>query len=193
MKPTLALLALALLAACSSESPEPITTQSAAQPKTAAAPPNAQQARAIIEKSAELGQHEFTNAAVSLPVAGSSMNEPTRAIARQLAAAGWLEIDGAGDIMLTDKSRGDKRFLLRENGLLDIVPLAKKEMGNVTAVRANPDGSVNADFSWRWVPNEIGSVFTTGPLHDRFTKTNEASANLMWNGSEWMMIQVESR
>jgi hypothetical protein len=85
-------------------------------------------------------QHDFTNAAISMPVAGSSMNEPTREMARQLAAAGWLAIDGAGDIMLSDKSRSDKRFVLRENGLLDIVPLAKKELGDVTAVRANPDG-----------------------------------------------------
>ena len=96
------------------------------------------------------------------------MNAPTRETAKQLAAAGWLSFDGAGDLMLADKSRSDKRFILRENGLLDIVPLAKKEMGDVTAVRSNPDGTVNADFNWHWIPNEIGAVFTTGPLHDRF-------------------------
>ena len=42
-------------------------------------------------------------------------------------------MDTNGDISLTDKSRSDKRFLMRPNGLLDIVPLAKKEMGDVTA------------------------------------------------------------
>jgi hypothetical protein len=195
MKRTLAVLAtLATLAAlafaCSSE--QTATTTSAAS-TNAAAPPNAQQARAIIEKSAEYGQHEFTNAAVSFPVAGSSMNAPTRALAKQLSDAGWLSVDGAGDLMLTEKSRSDKRFLLRENGLLDIVPLAKKEMGEVSAVRVNPDGSVNADFTWRWLPNEVGAAFTTGPVHDRFAATHNATANLMWNGTEWTMIQVESR
>ena len=191
MKHTLAILTLIALAACSSE--QTATATSAAAPKEAAAPPNAQQARAIIEKSGEFGQHEFTNAAVSFPVAGSSMNAPTRQLAQQLAAAGWLAIDGAGDLMLTDKSRSDKRFVLRENGLLDVVPLAKKEMGEVSAVRANADGSVNADFTWRWVPNEVGAAFKTGPIHDRFAAAHDATANLMWNGTEWTMIQVEAR
>ena len=185
------LVALALLAACSSE--EPAATNTAEQKPATATPPTAQQARAIIEKSSEFGQYEFTNAAVSFPVAGSSMNEPTRDQAKQLAAAGWLAFDGAGDIMLTDKSRSDKRFLLRENGLLDVVPLAKKEMGDVTTVRPNPDGSVNADFTWRWLPNEVGTAFTSGPVHDRFAATHNASANLMWNGTEWTMITVEAR
>jgi hypothetical protein len=185
------LLALALIAAaCSRESPTTTTAGSTEQKIT---PPNAQQAREIIEKSSELAQHEFTNAAVSLPVAGSSMNEPTRNQAKQLAAGGWLEIDGAGDLMLTDKSRSDKRFLLRENGLLDVVPLAKKEMGNVTAVRTNPDGTVNADFTWRWIPNEVGNAFTAGPIHDRFAQSHNATANLMWNGEGWTLITVENR
>lgn len=187
-------LALALLAvACGSDEPAATNTSTAPAATATAAPPTAEQARAIIEKSGEFGQHEFTNAAVSFPIAGSSMNEPTRALAKQLAAGGWIEIDGAGDLMLTDKSRSDKRFLLRENGLLDVVPLAKKEMGGVTAVRANPDGSVNADFTWRWIPNEVGTAFTSGPVHDRFAATHNATANLMWNGKEWAMIMVEAR
>jgi hypothetical protein len=185
------ILALVFLAACSSE--KPATTTAAAEQQAATPPPNAQQARAIIEKSAELGQHEFTNAAISLPISGANMNEPTRAIAKQLAAAGWLEVDESGDLFATNKSRNDKRFLWRENGLLDVVPLAKKEMGDVTAVRANPDGSVNADFTWRWIPNEVGATFTSGPVHERFAKTNQASANLMWNGTEWTMITIETK
>jgi hypothetical protein len=190
MKHALATLTLLALAACSSETP---TATTSAVSNGASTPPTAQQARAIIEKSAEFGQHEFTNAAVSFPIAGSSMNAPTRQLAQQLAAAGWLAIDSAGDLMLTDKSRSDKRFLIRENGLLDIVPLAKKELGEVSAVRANADGSVNADFTWRWLPNEVGAAFTSGPVHDRFAATHNASANLMWNGTEWTMIQVESK
>jgi hypothetical protein len=182
---------LALLAACSSE--EPAATNTPDKKPATSTPPSAQQAHAIIAKSGELAQHEFTNAAVSLPVAGSSMNEVTRAQAKQLADAGWLEFDGAGDIMLTAKSRSDKRFLLRENGLLDVVPLAKKELGDVTAVRQNPDGTVNADFTWRWVPNEVGTAFTSGLVHDRFGATQSATANLMWNGTEWTIITVEPR
>lgn len=191
MKRTLIALTLAL-AACSSEQPAPTNTDSAAT-ASAATPPTAEQARAIIEKSSEFSQHEFTNASVSLPVAGSSMSEPTRVQAKQLADAGWLAFDGAGDIMLTEKSRNDKRFLPRENGLIDVVPLAKKEMGDVIAVRSNPDGSVNADFTWRWIPNEVGTAFKTGVIHDRYAATQNATANLMWNGSEWTMITVQPR
>ncbi len=181
-----ALLALALLTACSSEKP----TTTAAERQPAATPPTVQQARAIVEKSGEFSQHEFTNAAVSIPIAASQMNEPTRALAQQLSAGGWLAHDANGDLILTDKSGGDKRFLIRENGLLDVVPLAKKEMGEVTAVRTNPDGTINADFTWRWLPNEVGASFTTGPIHDRFIATHNATANLMWNGTEWTMISV---
>jgi len=190
MKRTILPLALALLTACSSE--KPATTTTAAQP-SGATPPTAPQARAIIEKSGEFSQYEFTNAAISLPVAGSTTNPASRETAKQLAASGWLAMDSMGDLMLSDKSRSDKRFILRENGLLDIVPLARKELGDVTTVRNNPDGTVNADFHWRWIPNDIGSTFTTGPIHDRFAGTQNATANLMWNGTEWTMISVEKK
>ncbi len=189
MKRVMLPFALALLAACSSE--QPATTTTAAQP--ASTPPTAPQARAIIEKSGEFSQHEFTNAAISLTVAGSSANPATRETVQQLAAGGWLVVDGAGDLMLSDKSRSDKRFILRENGLLDVVPLARKELGDVTAVRVNPDGTINADFQWRWIPNEIGKTFTSGPLYDRFAGTQSATANMMWNGTEWTMISVEKK
>ena len=190
MKRFAVLLALAL-AACSSEQPAATNPTGSAEQKPGAAPPSAQQAKTIIEKSGELGQHEFTNAAVSLPVAGSSMNEPTRNLAKQLAAAGWIAFDGAGDIMLTDKSRSDKRFLLRENGLLDVVPLAKKQMGDVTAVRANPDGTINADFTWRWLPNEVGRSFKTGLVHERFAAPQDGRATLMWDGTAWSVLKIE--
>lgn len=184
-----ATLTIAFFGACSNEEKAPPTTTAAAAP--AKAPPTTQQAHDIIAKSGEFSQYDFTNAAVSLPVAGSSMNEPTRETARQLAAAGWLEIDGAGDLMLTDKSRKDKRFILRENGLLDVVPLAKKEMGDVTAVRTNADGSITADFTWRWIANEVGTAFARGPIHDRYAAPQNARATLMWNGTEWTMITIE--
>ena len=52
---------------------------------------------------------------------------------------------------------------------------------------------MNADFTWRWIPNEVGTAFTSGPVHDRFSATQNATANLMWNGTEWTMITVEPR
>lgn len=190
MKRTLAI-ALLLLAACSNE-PAPPTTTAAEKPKTPPAP-DAAQARALIESSAALSEHEFTNAAVSIPVSGAVMSEPVREQAKQLAAAGWIAFDGAGDIMLNDKSRNDKRFLLRENGILDIVPLAKKQMGDVTTVRPNDDGTVSADFTWKWAPNEVGSALTSGIVHDRFAATQNATATLMWDGTSWTVLKVDAR
>ncbi|HYH09873.1 MAG TPA: hypothetical protein VEK11_22685 [Thermoanaerobaculia bacterium] len=188
---------LLLLTACSSDEPAATNTTTASESAAAAAstaPPTADQARALIEKSGEFSQHEFTFASVSMPVSGAAMNEATRATARQLVDAGWLSLDpGTNDIMLTEKSRGDKRFILRENGLLDVVPLAKKEMGTVEAVRKNPDGTLTVDFNWKWLPNEVGQSFKTGAVHDRFAATQNAKANLMWNGTEWVMLSVETR
>lgn len=186
---------LLLLTACGSKEPAATNESTAADSAaaTAAKPPTAEEARAMIEKSSEFSQHEFTFAAVSMPVAASASTQTSRTIANQLRDGGWLSFDSMGDLMLTEKSRSDKRFILRENGLLDVVPLAKKEMGNVEGVRTNPDGSVSVDFTWKWVPNEVGQSFTTGPIHDRFAAPQNARASLMWNGTEWVMLSVEKR
>jgi len=188
--------ALLLLTACTSEHPS--STQSTATTTAAASPsaptvPTTEQAREKIAASSEFGQHEFTNAGVSMPLSGAAMNEPTRQLARQLAAAGWLEIDPSGDVMLTTKSRQDKRFVIRENGLLDVVPLAKKEITAVTAVRQIPDGTIAVDFTWRWIANDVGKAFTSGPVHDRLAAAQNASASLIWNGTEWTMLSVAPR
>lgn len=188
-----ALAVLLLLAACSSEKPAATTTTAAQQTKTPP-PPNAQQARERIASAPELAEFEFTNAAVSLPVSGARLNAVTRNTAQQLAGAGWLEMDQAsGDLTLSDKARNDKRFLLRENGLLDIVPLAKKEMGDVTAVRANPDGTAAADFTWRWIPNEVGASLKSGLEHDRFAATHNATATFIWDGTSWTVLKIDAR
>lgn len=186
-----ALAILLLLAACKAESPA--TTTSAAAPKPAApAPPSAQQAHDLIANSGELAEHQFTNAGWTTPVARSSMSAPVRAEAQQLASAGWIALDEkTGDVMLTDKSRSDKRFLLRENGLLDVVPLAKKEMGDVSDVHRNDDGTVAVKFNWKWIPNEVGAVFKTGQVHDRFSTPHESTATLMWDGSAWSVLKIE--
>jgi hypothetical protein len=187
-------IALLLLTACSSETPAP--TNDTAQTATAAqapAPPSPEQAKTLIANDPALAEFEFTNAAVSLPVAGSSMNEVTRGQAKELAAAGWIAFDGAGDIMLTDKSREDKRFLMRPNGILDVVPLARKEIGQVTAVRSNPDGTASADFTWKWLPNEVGASFRSGLLADRYAGTYNASASLIWDGTAWSVLKIDPR
>lgn len=185
------LIALALLAACSSdESAPPTTTEAESQQSAAPAAPSAQQVRELIANSGTFGEHEFTNAAVSMPVSGAMMNEATRDLAKQLAAAGWIAMEPTGDVMLTDKSRNDKRFLLRDNGLLDVVPLAKKEMGNVTAVRQHPDGTVDADFTWRWMPNDVGVAFKSGPVFEQFNVPHNARASFMWNGTQWALLSI---
>jgi hypothetical protein len=119
------------------------------------------------------------------------MSEPVRQSVKELVAAGWLDLDPAGNVALTDKSRNDKRFLLRPNGLLDIVPLAKKEMGEVTSVRANDDGTARVDFTWRWIANEVGSSFKTGLVADRFAAPQDGAATLIWDGTTWSVLKIE--
>ena len=186
-----------LLVACSRESTTTTTdvgtgfspSAGDARLKPGATPPSADDARTIIQASPEFGEFQFTDAAYSLPVAGSAMNEPARAAARDLRKAGWISLDGAGDVMLNDKSRADKRFLLRPNGILDIVPLAKKEMGTVLGVRPNEDGTVAADFTWRWIANEVGSAF----LRQQYEGTREATATLRHDGTEWRVSTIAAR
>ena len=189
MKHALAV-ALLLLAACSG-SEKPIE-QAAPEKPAAPPPPSAQQARELIMSSTDFGEYEFTNAGYTTPVSGAAMNVPQRTTAKELAAAGWLVVDANGDIALSEKSRNDRRFLLRPNGLLDIVPLATKEMGEVTAVRQNPaDGTVTVDFTWKWIPNEVGRAFRTGLVHDRYATPQDGRATLMWDGTKWTILKIE--
>ena len=191
MKPTFAI-ALLLLAACGGSDEKPIADQAttAAAPATQP-PPTAAQAREVIADSADFGDYEFTNAAFTTPTSGATMTEPVRQSVKELAAAGWLALDPTGDIALTEKSRNDKRFLLRANGLLDIVPLAKKEMGDVTGVSGNHDGTVTVDFTWRWIANEVGAAFKTGLIHDRFAAQQDGRATLMWDGTSWTILKID--
>jgi hypothetical protein len=188
-----ALLLFLTLAACSSPEP-PATTSCAARAKPATPPPPAAaQAREIIEKAPEFGEFEFTNAAYSVPIAKAQRNVPQNEAVRQLTKGKWVRLDGNGDIVLTSTAETDRRFIVRPNGILDIVPLAKKELGDVTAVRANPDGTAAADFSWKWVPNDVGSSFTSGPVHERFQGTQNATATLLWDGTSWSVLGISRR
>lgn len=180
-------LAILLLFACSK--PEPAAP--AAEPKAAApTPPSVAEARELIGGSAELGEFEFTNAGCSIPVAKENRGEAVNEDAKGLAGAGWIRIGGTGTIELTDKGSSDKRFILRPNGILDVVPLAKKEMGEVSAVRPNPDGTADADFTWRWVPNEVGSALGSGPVAQRFEGVQKSTATLIWDGTSWSVLKI---
>ncbi|HEX7706402.1 MAG TPA: hypothetical protein VF701_08095 [Thermoanaerobaculia bacterium] len=186
------LLALLLITACTAEQPSPTTETGSGLPE-APTPPTVAEAQTIIDSAPEFGEFEFTNAAYSIPVAATSMNEATLSAAKDLAREGWVGFDGAGDLVLTDKAQADKRFILRPNGILDIVPLAKKEMGEVQGVATQEDETVTADFRWRWIPNEVGLAFRSGPLHERYAAAHNATATLMWNGTSWVLLKIERR
>ena len=177
-----------LLAACGQEQPSTTTTTTTAK-TSQVPPPSVDDARKIIQSSMEFGEFQFTDAAYSLPVSQATMNEPQRAAARELAKAGWITLDGPGDVMLNDKSRTDKRFLLRPNGILDIVPLAKKEMIGVQGVRPNDDGTAGADFTWRWIANEVGGAF----LRNQYEGTHNATATLFRENGEWKVLTIAAR
>ena len=180
-----------LLAACSAETPKPNAPETAAQTTSASAKPaapSAADARAIIANSADLGDLQFTNAAFTLPTSRAMMNEPAKAAAKALQRAGWTSM--AGDTLtLTEKAQNDRRFLMRPNGSLDVVPLAKKEMGDVTAVRITATGDAEADFSWRWAPNELGTLLAP----ERFAGEQHATATLLWDGSKWTMLKIGAK
>ena len=180
-----------LLAACAAEEPTADSSTTVAQKQRPAAPSPAE-ARTLLEHAPELGEYQFTDAGWTAPVSGAAMSEPVRAEAKELAAAGWIGIDSTGDIALNDKSRNDQRFLLRANGILDVVPLAKKQFGDVQAVR-DRDGVVTVDFTWRWIANEVGQAFKTGVTADRFASPKEATAELVHDGTKWTIVQIRPR
>jgi hypothetical protein len=178
-------IALLLFAACArTEAP---VEQKVAPPATP--PPTVAEAKELIGGSAELGEFEFTNAGISIPVSGPR-SAPVEQNVKELVSAGWLASRG-GTLELTAKSEGDKRFLMRANGILDIVPLAKKEMGEVREVRKNPDGTAAALFTWRWLPNEVGSALKSGPAAERFEGEQTSTATLIWDGSSWSVLEIE--
>jgi hypothetical protein len=178
---------LLLLAACGgSETPRAAVPTETSAPKPSA--PSPDDARQLISTSADFGDLEFTNAAYTLPTARAMMNAPAKNAAKALQRDGWISMSGNG-LVLTSKAENDRRFLLRPNGSLDVVPLAKKEMGAVSAVRMNADGTADADFTWRWQPNELGTLLAP----DRFSGDQRATATLLWDGSRWTMLKIAKK
>jgi hypothetical protein len=185
----LPLLLLAILAiTCGGEAPQqPATTSAQPIPP----PPTADQARTLIAGSPEFGDFEFTNAAYTLPLQPKAMNAPQRAAAKDLANAGWIKL-GKTEVTLTEKSEHDRRFLLRPNATVDIVPLAKKELGAITTIGANIEGPV-VTFTWKWLPNDVGAAFQSGPVAERLHGEQTAEATLLWDASAsaWTVLRIE--
>jgi len=175
--------AAALLVACGrGEAPKP----AAAAATKVIPPPSIAGAQKIVAESPEFSEYQFTYAAVSLPMKTTPVSRDN---AQQLAAVGWARLHG-DELELTQKAKSDKRFIVRPNATVDVVPLAKKEFGTVTEVKAKPDGTVDATFTWKWIPNEVGAAFTRGELHERYAAPQRATATLMWDGSAWSVLRI---
>jgi hypothetical protein len=158
-----------------SGTPEPSATkeqQPAQHPAITAA-----QAKDLLAGAPEFGDYQFTNAAVTIPLKRSAMRADQAAIANQLAGGGWIRFDGD-----EVKAKEDKRLLVRPNGTLDVVPLAKKELVSVDNVLGD-----KVDFTWRWIPNEVGAL-----LKDRFAGDQKARATLLWDGTNWTVLRIEA-
>src|SRR5688572_2713464 len=140
------ILLLLLAIACGGEAPVRQTPKAAEPPPLP--PPTVDEAKYLIANSPEFSEYQFTNAAYTLPLQQSAMNAPARDVARDLRKAGWIAIDGAGTVVMTSKARSDKRFLVRQNGVVDIVPLARKEMTVIDTIGSGDGGSPVVDFRW---------------------------------------------
>ena len=186
------LLLLLSLAGCSSGENEAVAPgETTPQPSAVAEAPSLDEAKTLIAGSAAFGDYEFsTGSSFSLPVEESMMNAPAKAGARDLEKAGWIRVRN-GRVELA-KGEGDKRFLVREGGFIDIVPLAKKEFLEVQDVRAEGD-KVMVDFTWRWIANEVGASFTEGLVKERYEATHAATAELRDYGSGWEVFMINPR
>ena len=171
------LLAVVVFAACAKqEAPAPAPAPAPPKPP----PLTIAQAKELIANAPELGEYQFTNAAVTLPMKQSQMNAPAQELAKSLHAARWIAFTG-DDVVLTEKAKNDKRFLPRPNGYTDIVPIAKKQFGDVTNVSAD-----TATFTWHWVQNDIGKA-----IHKPAESEQHATAKLLWDGKAWSVLSIE--
>ena len=175
---------LFLLLACGEGATE--TATATAPPSTP--PPTAVEAKELIARSQPFGDFQFTDATWTFRTDAPLTHETQLAMARDLEKAGWLRVN-ENRVELTDKSRGDKRFVLRPNGTLDLVPLARKELLEVTSVEPTADGAT-ATITWRWIPNEVGDSVTSGPLRERFDETHTARVTMQRGSDGWEVWDV---
>lgn len=182
-------LLLISFASCTKETAPPAPQTATAPPAPKVAAPSIDEAKSVIEASPAWSEYEFTNAAYSLPMKRAAMNEPAQQAAEDLKKGGWIRFSG-DSVQLTDKAAGDRRFLVRPNDVVDLVPLAKKDVVAVTSVTER-EGSVVADLEWKWVANEIGTAFRRGAVFDRYRAPQRARATLEHNGTAWEVVRVE--
>lgn len=189
MRPTIALLVPLLFLGCAAEEP-PAGAPSESATAPIPPPPTVDEARTLIAESQAFGDYQFsTGASFSIPMDSTRFNEPARTGARDLEKGGWIRVRG-GRVELTPKAAGDKRFLVRPNDFLDIVPLARKELLEIQQIRATPEGAA-VELTWRWIPNEVGESFTEGVVKERFEATHAATASLQDLGSGWEVMLIE--
>lgn len=158
--------------------------------KQALALPTIEQARELLAGAPEFGDYQFTQASIALPLERSRMNGPASDAARDLEKGGWIETQ-RGQIVLSSKSAEDKRFNVRPNGFLEIVPLAKKEITEVGAITEGADGKPAVSFCFKWIPNAVGASLTKGPQKDRFDAMHCAKASLIRIGETWEVLAIE--
>jgi hypothetical protein len=168
-----------MLAACAPQEP---VQQKSPSPRAPLLALRGEGTAALVANSAEFSDYRFTDAAFTFAQRKSSMTPPMLDGAKRLAKAGWIRISGE-DVSLTDKARSDKRFLVRSNGFVDVVPIGKKELIAVTAV--HPE---SVDFSWKWSPNELGTVLALPHAGEQ-----QATAKLMWDGTAWVILSIKCR
>ena len=176
-KATILLTLSFLLVACGGETPSTPPTVETKQ-VTLVAPPSPESAGETIASSPEFSEYKFTRAAYSLPMQGSQLKGAAREAAEDLEKAGWILRDRAGNIVSAGKSVDDKRFIVRENGSLDIVPLARKEFVAVDGLGHDDEGDVTVDFTWRWMPNEVAQAFERGGIATRYEGEQRARATI---------------
>lgn len=190
MRHALAFTLLCLTIGCSrDEAPRPPSATATNAPPLAA--PTAAEAKALIEPSPEWGDYHFAYASWSVPLKRSAMNEAHQKTVAELREAGWLSLDGDGNVSLTPRAKNDRRFLERPNATLDIVPLAKKELVAVTSVLPQSDGNAHAIIEWRWVPNDVGASFKSGFVKQQFDAQHRARVTLMPSEGKWTVLLIE--
>lgn len=186
------LISTLVLAACSSPEPQQKNAP-AAEAKSPSAPlPSRDQARQLIESSPEWSDHQFTYASWSVPLRANAMNEAHKKTVQELRTAGWLGLDGEGNAILTEKAKADRRFLVRPNETLDVVPLAKKEITDVSEPQPLPDGNARVVVDWRWVPNEVGDALKSGLVRQVFDAPQRSNVTLMPSGDGWAVLIIEA-
>lgn len=177
------------VASAGSSSEASATDTSTTAPRRPRLPdPSMDEAKALIESSPTFGTYQFSKDAVSIPLQKSLLTDANREATEDLVKAGWLRFH-RDEILLTPKAKKDKRFLVRDNGFVDVVPLAKKELVSVDAIGHDQEGSPTVEFTWHWIPNDIAKAFH-GKLATRFSSTYHARATLLEMNGKWDILTI---